>query len=47
MYSGKPAPKWLFLKRMHMLYNLRSKQKSLKIIADLPEDERTLIFWKH
>lgn len=45
MYSGKPAPKWLFLKRMHMLYNLRSKTEvAKKIIADLPEDERTLIF---
>lgn len=45
MYSGKPAPKWLFLKRMQMIYNLKSKTElAKKIIATLPEDDRTLIF---
>lgn len=45
MYSGKPAPKWLFLKRMQMIYNLKSKTEiAKKIIANLPEDDRTLIF---
>lgn len=45
LYSGKDAPAWLFLKRMHFIYNLKSKTKVAKsIIEQIPKDERTLIF---
>lgn len=45
MYSGKNVPQWLFLKRMHMLYNLKSKTDiAKKVIASLPKDDKTLIF---
>jgi len=45
LYSGRPAPAWLFLKRMHLIYNLRSKtQIAKKVIESIPKDERTLIF---
>lgn len=45
LYSGKPAPQWLFLKRMHLIYNLRSKTEiARKVLESIPEDDRTLIF---
>lgn len=45
MYSGKNVPQWLFLKRMHMLYNLKSKTDiAKKVIDSLPKDDKTLIF---
>lgn len=45
LYSGKPPPQWLFLKRMHLIYNLKSKTEVAKKILDsIPEEDRTLIF---
>lgn len=44
-FSGKPVPKFLYLDRMRMLYDLQSKTDAAKaILKDIPKDKKTLIF---
>lgn len=44
-FSGKPVPKFLYLNRMHMLYDLQSKTDAAKLILNsITKDAKTLIF---
>jgi len=45
MYSGRKVPEFLYLQRMHFLYNLKSKEEiAKKIIKTFGNDERILYF---
>jgi superfamily II DNA or RNA helicase len=45
MFSGKQVPEYLYLQRMHFLYNLKSKEKiAKKLIEKFGNDERILYF---